>query len=227
MITKEKEEFLKKCRDPKFVQDIIDNFHKLYYYSSAYGLGWKNNFWLGIPIQKNPMDLMIYQEIIHALRSDYIIETGTKLGGSALFFASVCDNIEHGEVISVDKDEIENLPQHGRIYYLIGDSVDPYIVDSIKEKVKNKKVMVILDSDHSKDHVLKELNIYSKMVTIGGFLIVEDTNCSGYPVIGIEGEGSMEAVIEFLKNKEDFIINRGCEKNFFSFNPKGFLQKIK
>lgn len=223
----DKQEFLNKCKDPKFVQNIIDNFHKLYYYSSAYGMTWKNTFWLGVPIQKTPTDCFVYQEIMHCLRPDYIIETGTKVGGSALFFANVCDIIDHGEVISIDIDEIENLPQHERILYLTGDSVDPYIVDLIKEKIKGKKVMVILDSDHSKDHVLKELEIYSKMVTIGNYLIVEDTNINGFSVYGIEGEGPLEAVKDFLGRNDNFKIDRNCEKFYLSFSPMGFLVRVK
>ncbi len=227
MINKDKEEFLNKCKDSKYVQDIIDNFHKLYYYSSVFGGTWKNTFWLGIPIQKTPTDCFVYQEIIYNLRPDYIIETGSKLGGSALFFAHICDNIEHGEVISIDKDEIENLPQHERILYLTGDSIDLYTIDLIKVKVKNKKVMVILDSDHRKGHVLKELGLYSKLVSLGSYLIVEDTNIFGFPVIGQFEQGPLEAIDLFLKINTDFKIDRECEKFYLTFSPCGFLRKIK
>ena len=227
MINKEKEEFLNKCKDLKFVQDIVDNFHKLYYYSSVFGMTWKNTVWVGIPIQKTPTDCFVYQEIIHAIRPDFIIETGTKVGGSALFFAHICDIINHGEVISVDKDEIEDLPQHERIHYLTGNSVDLYIINLIKEKVKDKKVMVLLDSDHGKEHVLKELKLYNEMVSVGSYLIVEDSNCSGHPVFGIEGEGPMEAIVEFLKENNNFKINRNCEKFYLTFNPYAFLVRVK
>ncbi len=228
MINKDKEEFLTKCQqNPQFVQDIIDNFHKLYYYSSAFGMSWKNTFWMGIPIQKTPTDCFVYQEIVHALRPDFIIETGTKVGGSALFFSHICDIINYGEIISVDKDEIENLPQHERLYYLTGDSIDPYIIGQIKEKVKNKKVIVILDSDHSKEHVLKELELYNELVSIGSYLIVEDTNINNFPVKGIEGEGPLEAVQSFLATHKNFKIDRNCEKFYLSFSPCGFLRRIK
>lgn len=227
-INKEKENFLYHCQQgPEFIQNIVDNFHKLYYYSSAIGRTWKNTFWLGVPIQKTPTDCFVYQEIIHKIRPDYIIETGTKAGGSALFFASICDMINHGHVITVDIDVINNLPKHDRITYLYGNSIDDVIVNVIKGKIKNKKVMVILDSDHTKEHVLKELEIYSKLVSVGSFLIVEDTNISDFPVHGIEGEGSLEAVIEFMQKNDNFKIDRNCEKFYLTFSPCGFLYKEK
>lgn len=227
MVNIEKEEFLHKCKNPEFVQNIIDNFHKLYYYSSAFGLGWKNNYWLGIPIQKNPLDLQTYEELIFAIKPDIIIETGTNVGGSVLFFATILDAIGNGEVLTIDINKVEGLPQHSRITYLTGSSTDEAIIDFIRPRIKDKKVIVMLDSDHSKSHVLKELEIYSKFVSKDSFLIVEDTNCSGHPVIGIEGEGPLEAIIEFLNNNKDFIIDRYWEKNFFTFNPCGWLKRVK
>lgn len=227
VINKEKEIFLNKCKEMGFVQDIIDNFHKLYYYSSAYGLGWKNNFWMGVSIQKNPMDIMVYQELLFREKFDIIIETGTKVGGSALFFANMCDIIDNGEIITIDINGKGKLPEHKRITYLWGSSVDEAVIKFIESRIENKKVFVILDSDHSKEHVLKELEIYSQFISIDNYLIVEDTNCSGYPVIGIEGEGPLEALQEFLKINKDFIPDRSLEKNFFTFNPMGFLKRIK
>lgn len=223
----EKEEFLNKCKNPEFVQNIVDNFHKLYYYSSAKGLGWKNNFWLGIPIQKNPMDLMAYQEFLFIEKFDIIIETGTKVGGSALFFANICDIISHGEVITIDIDHTNKLPQHKRITYLTGSSIDEDVINFISPRIKDKKIMVILDSDHSKSHVLKELQVYSEMCLINSYIIVEDTNCSGHPVFGIEGSGPMEAIIEFFSINDNFVVNRYWEKNFFTFNPCGWLKRVK
>jgi len=229
MINIDKERFLYHCKDQEFVQKIIDDFHKLWYYSSAVGGTWKNSFWMGIPIQKNPMDSMIYQELIYNIRPDYIIETGTKVEGSALFFASICDMINNGSVITIDISKDIELPKHGRITYLTGNSISFEIVDFLSQRIldKNKKVMVVLDSDHSKEHVLKELEIYSKFISVGSYLVVEDTNCSGHPVIGIKGEGPMEAVQEFLKMNNNFIIDRNCEKFYLTSNPKGWLKRTK
>ncbi len=211
--------------------DIINEFHKFYYYSSCIGGTWKNASWLGIPVQKNPMDCWIYQELIYSIKPDIIIETGTKVGGSALFFASICDMVDNGRIITIDidNDGTYNLPVHDRISYLHGNSVDEKIIAMLYNIIKNKKVMVILDSDHSKNHVLTELKIYSKMVSVDSYLIVEDSNISGFPVHGIEGEGPLEAIFEFLNSDSNtgFKIDRTMEKFYFSFNPYGFLRRIK
>ena len=227
MINRDKEEFLNKCReDQNFVKQIVDNFHKLYYYTSSLGMTWKNTYWMGIPIQKTPMDCFVYQEIIHSIKPDYIIETGTKVGGSALFFASICDIINHGEVITIDINKEDKLPTHNRIAYLTGNSLDENIIDFIKPRIVNKKVMVILDSDHSKEHVLRELEIYSKFVSEYSYLIVEDTNIYGFPVVGQFYEGPLEAIKEFLKTNKNFKVDRSCEKFFMTFSPCGFLIKV-
>ena len=227
MINIDKENFLKQCKDRDFVENTVKNFHKLYYYSSAYKGTWKDMYWLGVPIQKTPMDCFVYQELINNIKPDYIIETGTKNGGSALFFATICDAINHGNVITVDVDKNENLPHHERIIYLTGSSTDSEIINFIKDIIDNKKVLVILDSDHSKEHVLKELKIHSNFVSIGSYLIVEDTNICGFPVVGTEAkEGPFEAVVEFMDNNKNFIIDRECEKFYLTFAPCGFLKRI-
>ena len=228
MINKEKEEFLNKCRgNPEFVQNIIDQFDRLFYYSSAIGGTWKNSYWLGVPIQKNPMDLMVYQELIFILKPDIIIETGTKVGGSALFFATILDAVGKGEIITIDINNADKLPQHNRITYLTGSSTDENIVNFINPRVKDKVIMVILDSDHRKEHVLKELEIYSKFVSRGSYLIVEDTIVTGFPVIGMFEDGPLEAIMWFLKENKDFIIDRKCEKLYSTFDRCGVLRRIK
>lgn len=225
MVNTEKAEFLHKCKNIEFVQNIIDQFDRLFYYSSAIGGTWKNSSWLGVSIQKNPMDLMVYQELTFILKPDIIIETGTKVGGSTLFFATMLDAIGKGEIITIDINHADKLPQHKRITYLTGSSTDEGIVNFIIPRVKDKVVMVILDSDHRKAHVLKELEIYSKFVSKGSYLIVEDTNITGFPLRGIFEEGPLEGVIDFLKENKDFIMDRNCEKYYSTFSRCGFLFK--
>src|SRR4030066_1809274 len=172
----ERETFYKKYNDAEKVNKIIQDFHDLYYESSCIGGTWKNTYWLGIPIQKCPLDCWVYQELLFTGKYDIIIETGTKVGGSALFFASILDLIGKGEIITIDINGKGKLPEHKRITYLWGSSVDESVVNFIQPRIKDKKVMVILDSDHSSVHVLKELVLYSPFVSLNSFIVVEDTN---------------------------------------------------
>lgn len=209
--------------NPKSERNIVNRFHKLYYNSNV----WDNTFWFGIPALKCPLDLWIYQEIIFELTPDIIIECGTANGGSALFLASMCDLVNNGKVITIDIEDKKNRPHHKRIKYLLGSSTSEEIVEQIKKLISDRdKVMVFLDSDHCKEHVLNELRIYSKFITSGSYIIVEDTNINGHPVLSDFGLGPMEAIEEFLKENNNFVIDKIREKFYLTFNPRGYLKKI-
>ncbi|MDP2672882.1 MAG: CmcI family methyltransferase [Nanoarchaeota archaeon] len=213
---------------PKSEREIIDKFHKLYFDSNRFGKTWGNTFWLGVQTHKCPLDCWIYQEIIFDIKPDVIIECGTKYGGSALFLASICDLINKGRIISIDINIPKNLPQHNRIKYLEGSSTSDKIIEKVKSLIgKNEKVLIVLDSNHTKQHVLDELRIYNKFVTKGSYLIVEDTHLNGHPVMPKYGPGPMEAVKEFFKENNNFIIDKTKEKLYMTFNPNGYLKKIK
>lgn len=204
------------------MRSITEQFHELYYESRV----WCNTFWLGVETQKCPLDLWIYQEILFELRPRFIVETGTAAGGSALFLASVCDLLNRGEIITVDIEDRPRRPAHARIKYLCGSSIAEEIVGTVKKVVKDAgPVMVILDSDHHKEHVLQELRIYGAVVTEGSYLIVEDTNVNGHPVSQLHGPGPMEAVETFLKESGKFVPDREREKFLMTFNPNGYLRK--
>ena len=214
--------------NPKLEKSIVDQFHRLYYDSSMFAKTWCNTFWFGIPITKCPLDLWIYQEIIFEVKPDIIVECGTENGGGALFLASMCDLVNNGKVLTIDIKDKEGRPEHGRITYLLGSSTSKEIVEKVRSLVgKDDRIMVILDSDHSKQHVLNELRIYSKFVTKGSYLIVEDTNINGHPVYTDFGPGPMEAVTEFLEENKDFVTDKSKEKLYLTFNPNGYLKKIK
>ncbi len=208
-------------------KNIIDEFHKLYYESHIFGKTWGNTFWLGVPTQKCPLDLWIYQEIVFEIKPDIIIECGTAEGGSALFLASMCDLVKRGRVITIDIEDAEGRPKHERITYLLGSSTSPQIVEQVKSMIGDgDSIMVILDSDHSKHHVLNEMKIYGEFVTKGSYLIVEDTNIN-HPVPSDLEFGPMEAVEEFLRENECFVIDSTKEKFIMTFNPNGYLRKVK
>lgn len=145
-----------------------------------------------------------------------------------IFFASICDLLDQGEIITIDIKSMESRPEHKRITYLLGSSTSREILEKVQAFIKNKKrVMVILDSDHNKDHVLKELKIYSAFVSKDSYLIVEDTNINGHPVEPNFGPGAMEAVRECLEGNKHFVIDRSRDKFFLTFNPEGYLKRIK
>jgi len=201
-------------------KEIVSQFHQLYYYSGV----WANNTkWMGISAQKCPFDLWVYQEIIFELRPDLIIETGTCYGGSALFMAQICDLIGHGRIISIDI-QAGNFPGHQRITYYHGSSIGD-AVSFCEKQAKNAKVMVILDSDHSKDYVVKEMECYAPLVSKGSYLIVEDGDVNGHPICPDHGPGPFEAVTEFLKTHPEFEVDVSREKFMMTQNPNGYLKK--
>lgn len=213
---------------------IVEDFHKLYYDNGS--RTWSGNTtWLGKKVLKCPLDLWIYQEIIYEIKPDIIIETGTGNGGGTLFLASICDFIGNGIVISIDTENtnhVGELSKHGRILYVTGSSIDNDIVCSIKNEIIFRKrdlcheirIMVILDSKHEKDYVLQEMIIYGDMVSVGSYLIVEDTNLDKYCNTGFEGP--LFAVEQFLKENNHFERDESKEKFWLSFNPGGYLKRI-
>src|SRR2546428_12951001 len=184
-------------------------FHKLYYGSGV----WTGAAWMGIKALKLPLDLWAYQEIVTPGKPDVIVETGTAYGGSALFWASVMDVLGKGSIISVDINAQRNQPVHPRIQYLAGSSTDPAIVERVRKAVGNSEtVLVILDSDHKKDHVAKELQGYAPMVTAGSYLIVEGTNLNGNPRATDFGVGTGGTVQGLLKSHKEFESGHSMEQ---------------
>ncbi len=210
---------------PLIARTISNQFHKLYYHSPS--RPWLNTHWLGIPVLKCPLDVWIYQEIIHETRPDVIIECGTYKGGSALFFAALFDFMKHGRVITIDIQTDTQRPQHERITYLLGSTIAPEIIAQVRAAIQpHETVMAVLDSDHSMPYVLQEMKIYSELVTPGSYMVVEDTSINGHPVAPQYGPGPMEALEAFLQDNKSFVVDKTREKFFMSFNPNGYLKKI-
>ena len=211
-------------------QEVIARFNQIYYNSRV----WMNTRWLGVASEQNPCDNWIMQEIISEVKPDFIIETGTAKGGSSLFYATILDCVsENGKVITVDienkiRKKTAELPVFKkRVTCILGDSVSSEVINAIQKKVKNHKVLVTLDSLHTKDHVLEELKLYSNFVSLGSYIVVQDTNINGYPVAPNFGPGPMEAVIEFLKTDDRFVVDRSREKFLLTFYPLGYLKRVK
>jgi cephalosporin hydroxylase len=204
---------------------IVEQFHRQYY-----DLGsstWQNTAYRGVTTWKCPLDLWIYQEILHAVKPGLIIETGTAYGGSALYLADLCELAGHGRVVTIDVRDRASGVDHPRITKVIGSSSDPEVrarVESLPPR--DGGVIVILDADHSMDHVLAELRLWWDLVTPGSFLIVEDTNLNGHPVYPEFGPGPWEALDTFLLENDAFEIDESKHKFLMTWNPRGYLRRV-
>lgn len=212
-------------RSPAVQRLITAAFHRLYY--RAREQTWEDTRWLGSKTLKCPLDVWIYQELIVALRPELIVETGTHSGGSAHYMATICDAIGTGRIITIDTEERPGRPEHPRITYIHGSSTDPEIVASVGAQAGQGPTMVILDSDHRRDHVLAELEAYAPIVDVGSYLIVEDTNINGHPVAPKFGPGPTEAIAAFLPSHPEFERDGRCERYFMTFNPGGYLVRTR
>ena len=202
-------------------EEIIKSFLDIY---TSSGLGQQAD-WAGVHTQKCPLDAWIFQEIIWDTEPDIIIECGTADGGMALFMAMILDRMRKGKIITIESNDKLEKPAHSRIKYIRGSTVDLKTVEQVKKEIKkDDKVMVILDSDHFKDHVYNEIVLYHKFVTLGQYLIVEDT----FWVSDSDNKGPADAVKEFLDNYSNiFEIDRNREKFLCTYNPGGYLKRIK
>lgn len=202
-----------------------------------------NFTWLGRPIIQYPQDLMALQEIIWADQPDLIVETGIAHGGSAIFYASLLHLLGgDGRVVAIDidirrhnREAIERHPLGQRIVLLEGSSVAPEIVAAVQAQARGRsRVMVVLDSLHTHEHVRAELAAYSPLVRRGGHLVVLDTVIDQLPerVIGDRpwgpGDNPMTAVQEFLHSNSRFVRDREVEdKLLISVAPSGYLRCVK
>jgi cephalosporin hydroxylase len=176
---------------------------------------------------KSPMDLWAYQEIVAETKPHVIVECGTAFGGSSYYLASLLDLLGRGEVVTVDIEARPGQPTHPRITRLIGSSTDPAIVTQVRQRVAGRRAMVILDSEHSRDHVAAELEAYRGLVAVGCYLVVEDTNVNGHPVVPEHGPGPMEAVEAFLPEASEFEVDRARERFMLTLNPGGYLRRVR
>jgi cephalosporin hydroxylase len=184
--------------------------------------------WFGYPIIKYPDDMMAYQMILTQTRPELLIECGTGWAGSALYFAHLFDLMKQGEVISIDvKPRVRRLPKHKRITFLRGSSLDKEILQTVTERSKQKRCMVVLDSNHHYEHVIKEIRAYYKFVSPGCFLVVEDTFLNGHPSRSTYGPGPWEAVEKFMAGigKKHFDRPADYNERLITMNPGGWLQR--
>lgn len=208
-----------------------------------------HNFsWLGRPIIQFPQDIIALQEIIWDVKPNMIIETGIAHGGSLIFSASmltlleVCGEIENGKVLGIDidirehnKKAIEAHPMSNKITMFQGSSIDNEMIERVQEFAKQgKKIMVMLDSNHTHDHVLAELKAYAHLASVGSYCCVFDTAIEDMPKGSFpdrpwdKGNNPKTAVWEYLKGNDDFVIDKNIEnKILITVAPDGYLKRIK
>ena len=202
-----------------------------------------NFTWMGRPIIQYPQDIVAMQELIWSVQPDLIIETGIAHGGSLVFYASMLGLLDNdGLVLGIDIDirshnrqAIEAHPMSKRIRMIEGSSIDPAVVAQVTEIAKGRRrVLVALDSNHTHDHVLRELELYSPLVTEGSYLVVFDTVVEDMPKSSFPnrpwgpGNNPKTAVHEFLRSNDRFEIDRQVEgKLLLTVSPDGYLRCVK
>jgi cephalosporin hydroxylase len=195
---------------------------------------WRNTWFQNVRIEKNPLDLWMMQQLIYELQPEFIVETGTWRGGSALYWAYTLNGmgLENSRVITVD---IQNLNGNAAanplwkkyVTFMKGSSTDEKIVGEIQKLVAGHKTLVVLDSDHTMKHVVNELHAYAPMVTSKSYLVVEDTHLDGVPTQKDFGPGPLAAVQTFLAEPagKEFTQDFSREAMIMTFNPGGWLKK--
>ena len=196
--------------------------------------------WMGIPIIQFPEDIIMMEELIWKIKPDVIIESGLAHGGSAIFYASLLELIGKGKVIGIDieirkhnKLAIQNHPLAHRIQMIEGSSVSKEVIENIKKMIKrSEKVLVVLDSNHSTEHVAKELELYKEFVTPESYMVAMDgaqAFCWDLPNGKPEWkhDNPLTAIEEFVNKNTNFQIDVHYDRLKVTSNPKGFLLRIK
>lgn len=206
---------------------VCEAYHDWYYSQEI----WKTTKFLNVLAYKSVTDLWNYQEILTELKPSLILELGTYCGGSALYFAETLKLVSpHFRVLTVDIDHsvvAERVRQHDCIELLESDTTNPNVATRFKElrQTYPGKAFCIVDSDHHREHVIAELMLLRDVTEPGDYVVVEDGNINGHPVLPDWGPGPYEALQEYLERyPDDYISDVVHEKKFgFTFAPKGFL----
>lgn len=197
--------------------------------------------WMGRPIIQLPQDMVAMQELIWKLKPDLIIECGIAHGGSIIYYASMMELVGYGEVLGIDRDirahnreAIESHPMFKRISMIEGSSIDPAVVEQVRALAEGKKVMVVLDSNHTHEHVLAELRAYAPLVSQDSYCVVMDTVVEDMPADAFPdrpwgvGDNPRTAVWAYLKETEDFVIDAEIhDKLLITVARDGYLRRVR
>ncbi len=214
--------------------------------------GWDNKHvysftWMGRPVIQLPEDMLRIQELIYSIKPDVIIETGVAYGGTLVFYASLCKIMERGRVVGVDieirphnREAIEAHELFPLITLIEGNSIDEAVVDEVKSLVRpGERVLVLLDSRHTKDHVLAELEAYSPLVDVGSYIVAMDgimEQLASAPRTQPDWtwNNPKRAALEFVERNADFVIeepaflfNEGNVSERVTYWPCGFIKRVR
>jgi len=205
-------------------KDLIEPMRSFFNYHTKRASRRRKPLWRGVTIIKTPIDLMLYAEMMWECQPNWVIECGTRYGGSALFFADILKLTGGtGSVLTIDI-EPQWTQEHPFVEYIEGSSIDPKIVKRIAKITKNDKVMVVLDSNHKADHVKNEIIAYSPLVTVGQYLVVEDAYNPS------RGWWKPKPAIDwFLENTDQFIREKKYDDKYLLNHSTiyGWLRKVK
>ncbi|MGU9852905.1 cephalosporin hydroxylase family protein [Pseudomonas koreensis] len=197
--------------------------------------------WMGRPIIQLPQDMMAMQELIWRIKPDLVIECGIAHGGSIIYYASLLELQGHGEVLGIDRDirahnreAIESHPMIKRISMIEGSSLDPAVVEQVRQAAAGKKVIVVLDSNHTHEHVLEELRLYAPLVSLDSYCVVMDTVVEDMPADAFPdrpwgpGDNPKTAVWAYLKENADFEIDQHMQdKLLITVAADGYLRRVR
>lgn len=218
-----------KARSKDFMRESIDARYSY------------NFSWMGRPIIQYPQDMIAMQEVLWDVRPDLIVETGVAHGGSLVYYASLCELMGHGHVLGIDidirahnREAIEAHPMARRIRLVQGSSIDEAVVKQVREEAAGKQVLVVLDSNHTHDHVLAELKAYAPLVSVGSYCVVFDTVIEDLPP-GLYpdrpwdvGNNPKTAVDAFLRDNDHFQVDQDIEAKIqITVAPGGYLRRIR
>lgn len=203
-------------------------------------VGWSQKYsytfsWLGRPVIQLPEDLVRIQEVVYRVRPDVIVETGVAHGGSLIFYASLCKALDHGRVIGIDVDirphnraAIETHELASFIHLIEGSSIDPATVERVRRQIApGETVLVMLDSCHTRAHVLKELELYGELVSPGSYIVAADgimEDVAGTPLgrPAWAWDNPKQAALDFVSAHPEFRV----EEPALPFNESPIAQGV-
>jgi cephalosporin hydroxylase len=190
-------------------------------------LPWLHTTWLGEPIHTAPTDLLAYQQILSGVRPDWVVEVGASDQARAGYLASICELIGHGQVLSLRSPETPEPVPHPRLRTCTGPPLDAEIRRQVHELVGTGNAVVVLGACGDRAATAGQFEAYADLVRVGSYVVVTDTVVNGRPVWPSFGPGPFEAVKQILGMHGEFVPDPGMEKYALTFNPGGFLRRVR